>query len=202
MKRFLSLMMIVPALTLVPACGGGDHDGHDHGDSAGAFEGLTTAVCVLTPTEGNTAAGKLTFTQVPDGILIEGTVTGLNPGQKHAYHIHQFGDISAADGTATGGHYNPAGVDHGLPADGSHGDHHHAVATGGHAGDLGNLQADETGTAVVDVTFSNLTMAGNNAIIGRAIIVHAGEDTGAQPTGEAGPRIAQGVIGIAAEPEE
>lgn len=102
-------------------------------------------------------------------------------------HIHQWGDITAADGTATGGHYNPEGHDHGLPNGGDR-----------HAGDFGNVKADANGVAKFDQTFDNISIAGmKNPIIGRGLIVHADPDDGSQPTGNAGARIAQAVIGIA-----
>jgi len=196
MKRLFTMLTLVSALALIPACGGSE-EGHDHGDAAGAFDEITTAICVLRPTEGNTASGSLTFTQTKDGVRVQGTISGLTPNSKHGFHIHQFADVSAANGTATGGHYNPADIDHSLPVTETHDDHEH-TSTGGHAGDLGNLEANDQGVAEYDVTFSNLTIAGSNAILGRSIIVHAGEDDGqTQPTGNAGPRIAQGVIGIA-----
>ena len=49
--------------------------------------------------------------------LIEAHVMGLKPNAKHGFHIHEFGDISAADGTSTGGRFNPDGHDHAGPMD-------------------------------------------------------------------------------------
>ncbi len=160
-----------------------DHD-HDHHNP---FEGVTLGTVTLAATEGNQVAGTLLFSEKDGKVTITGTVTGLNANQKHAWHVHEFGDISSKDGMATGGHYNPEGHDHGLPG----GDKRHA-------GDFGNLTADADGKAVVDVTFDNITVAGEkNPILGRAIIIHAKEDDGGQPVGNAGARIAQGVIGVA-----
>jgi Cu-Zn family superoxide dismutase len=101
-------------------------------------------------------------------------------------HIHQWGDITGMDGKTTGGHYNPKSHDHGLPEK-------HLR----HAGDLGNLQADASGKAKYELTVDNLSIAGSkNPIVGRGVIIHAKKDDGGQPTGNAGARIAQGVIGI------
>jgi Cu-Zn family superoxide dismutase len=114
-------------------------------------------------------------------------VEGLNPGQKHAFHIHQFGDCSSPDAMSAGGHYNPEGHEHGLPDKEQR-----------HAGDLGNLQADDSGKAHHEITVKNVTIAGTkNPIIGRGVIVHAKPDDGRQPVGNAGARIACGVIGVA-----
>ena len=191
MARLLHATCILLALALLPACGGGQ-DGHDHADHAGSFEEVSKAVCVLSPTTSSDLkpTGTITLTQTKDGLRVQANVTGLTPNAKHGFHIHQFGDLSKNDGTATGGHFDPHGVDHGLPKDDQH-------TTGGHAGDLGNLQADENGTASYDKTFTDITLTGKNAVLGRGIIVHLKEDDGGQPTGNAGDRIAQGVIGIA-----
>lgn len=128
------------------------------------------------------------FSELDDGkVKIVADISGLTANGKHAIHIHEFGDISAADGTATGGHYNPEGHDHGLPDSKMR-----------HAGDFGNLEADADGKAKFELTVDNLTLNGaKNPILGRGMIIHAGPDDGGQPTGNAGARIAQGVIGVA-----
>ena len=145
------------------------------------------AVAVLQPTEGSSVEGTVTFRKtMDDQIQVEARVTGLLPNQKHAIHIHEFGDLTAPDGKSAGGHFNPGEHPHGLPSQDS-------VR---HAGDLGNLEADENGTAEYTVKVANFTIDGESPILGRAVIVHAGADTGEQPTGGAGDRLAQGVIGI------
>jgi len=145
------------------------------------------AVAVLHPTEGNTARGVVHFYQLQEHVKIAGHVTGLEPGSTHAIHVHEFGDGTAPDGSSAGGHYNPEGHKHGLPNKRPR-----------HAGDLGNLTADANGEACFEVTVDNLSVAEmSNPVIGRAVIVHAGKDKGVQPTGDAGPRIAYGVIGVA-----
>lgn len=188
MNRLFTAAALCASLALIPAC-------HHHGGHGGVHQThgdvhqLASAICNLSATEGNNVAGSVTFTQTEAGLRVQADVTGLTPG-KHGFHVHMYGDISAANGTATGGHYNPDGMDHGLP--GMHDDDH---MVGGHAGDLGNLDADASGHATYDVTYKDLKLI---AILGRGIIVHRDEDNGGQPTGNAGPRIAQGVIGIAA----
>lgn len=198
----LALMILVAAL-LLPACGGGDgHDGHGgHDGEANAFANVSKAICVLSPTTGNAltgVSGTVTFTQTKTGLLVEADVTGLTPNNKHGFHVHMWGDLSDTEtGKATGGHYDPSGgAEHGLPDVHDHDGHAHAM-TGGHAGDLGNLQADENGNATYSKTFEDISLTGANAVLGRGIIVHQKEDDGGQPTGNAGPRVAQGVIGIA-----
>lgn len=169
-----------------------DH-GHGHGHASHAqsqspgFKGLTKAVAVLHPTEGNETHGVLYFEQVGKEIHITGQIQGLPANSTHGFHIHQFGDTTAPDGTSAGGHYNPEGHDHALP-------NGHAR----HAGDLGNVESNDQGVANIDLTVDNITLASvHNPILGRGVIVHAQPDDGGQPTGNAGARIAAGVVGIA-----
>jgi len=144
-------------------------------------------IAVLGSTKDSLARGTVTFTLLPDGkVKVVAHVEGLEPNTKHGFHIHQFGDISSADGMATGGHYNPANHEHALP------DH-----TVRHAGDFGNIEANDKGIADLELVVDNITLTeGPNAIIGRGVIVHAKPDDGSQPTGNAGARLAQGVIGV------
>lgn len=159
----------------------------DHADKADAPQRVTRAIAVMLPTEGNTAHGTVLFQQDGDTITVTASVKGLGMGTSHGFHIHEFGDVSKPDGKGTGGHFNPDGHAHAL------GDPHH-----GHAGDLGNLQADDHGTATFTATFKGLSLYdGAHAIMGRGVIIHAQPDDGSQPTGNAGARIAQGVIGVA-----
>jgi len=147
---------------------------------------ITKAICVLHPTQGSETMGTVTFSQIPDGILVTADVKGLSPG-KHGFHIHKFGDCSRLDGKSAGGHFNPSGRNHGGPESGER-----------HVGDLGNLVAGDDGTAHYEWTDKLLSFSGQNSIIGRAIIVHADEDDLiSQPTGDAGARLACGVIGTA-----
>lgn len=149
-------------------------------------EGLTKAVCVLKAAGGSGVTGTVTFTQTDEGILIEAHVMGLSPG-KHGFHIHEFGDVSADDGTSTGGHFNPDGVDHAGPDSESR-----------HVGDLGNLEANDGGHAMYNRVDTHIQLHGVKAILSRGIVIHAGEDDlTSQPTGAAGARVAVGVIGIA-----
>lgn len=150
-------------------------------------EMVTKAVCVLASTEGSNVTGIIFFEQKGDKVEVTGKVVNLKPNSKHGFHIHQYGDLSSGDGKSTGGHFNPTNKKHGGPND-----------TERHVGDLGNLEADKEGVADLKMVDSVIQLNGPNSIIGRAIIVHAGEDDlTTQPTGDAGARAAAGVIGIA-----
>ena len=88
---------------------------------------------------------------------------------------------------STGGHFNPGHKQHGGPDDENR-----------HAGDFGNITADADGKATIDVKDKGLMLGGHDSIIGRAVIVHAkADDLKTQPTGDAGGRVAQGVVGAA-----
>ena len=146
----------------------------------------TKAIAVLHPTQGNHVEGMVTFTKSGDTIKIVADVTGLTPG-KHGFHVHQFGDCSSVDGSSAGGHFNPTKTPHAG----------HDVAQR-HVGDLGNLEADASGKAHLELTDDLMTMNGEKSIIGRGVIVHEKEDDlKSQPVGNAGGRLACGVIGIA-----
>lgn len=153
-----------------------------------AGDGVNMAICVVQPTEGNKCHGTVHFEDIGGGkVKVTSKISGLEPNRKHAIHIHEFGDVTDLSGKSAGGHYNPEGLPHGLPP-----------AAKRHAGDLGNLAANDDGEASYVLTVKNISIAGDkNPILGRAIVVHADEDDGGQPTGNAGARIGVGVIGIA-----
>lgn len=106
------------------------------------------AVAVLHPTAGQQCHGVVRFTQEGESIKVVADLEGLNPSQKHAFHIHQYGDCSASDGMSAGGHYNPEGHQHDLPD-----------TENRHAGDLGNVQADDQGKAHYEVTVNNISFS-------------------------------------------
>ncbi len=149
---------------------------------------VTDAIAVVAPTQGQKVAGTVRFHHQGDAVHVTGELTGLAPSTKHGFHVHEFGDCSAADGTSAGGHFAPEGHPHGAPDPAQH-----------HAGDLGNVESDASGNAKVDVTVPGLTIAtGDRAIVGRGLIVHGqADDLTSQPSGNAGPRVGCGVIGVA-----
>ena len=144
------------------------------------------AVAVLRATEGHQVQGTVSFVRVNKGLRVIARVQGLTAGD-HGYHIHQFGDCRAGDGSSAGGHFNPRNQGHGAPTDKIR-----------HIGDLGNLTADAGGSARVDTIDAMLTLDGPESIVGRSVVVHAqADDFKTQPTGGAGARVACGVIGYA-----
>jgi superoxide dismutase, Cu-Zn family len=153
-----------------------------HADGAA----VTKAVAVLHATRGNNVSGTVTFTKVQNGMRVVADIEGLTPGD-HGFHIHDFGDCSAPDGTSAGGHFNPDGHLHAGPG-----------AKQRHEGDLGNVTANANGKAHYDLVDTQLSFDGQHSIIGRSVIVHEkADDFKTQPTGNAGARVACGVIGVA-----
>jgi Cu-Zn family superoxide dismutase len=139
----------------------------------------------LQPTKGNKTFGEATFEQVGGKVHVVIYVQGLKAGQEHGLHIHEVGDCSSGDGMSTKGHFNPFGTPHGPQAGAER-----------HAGDLPSLKAGKDGRAKVDVMLDIITVAaGPASVVGRGLIVHADpDDYKTQPTGNAGARIACGVI--------
>jgi superoxide dismutase, Cu-Zn family len=148
--------------------------------------GTTKAICVLHALSGSKVGGTIYFTKMGDEIEVTGQITGLTPGL-HGFHVHQYGDLSKDDGMATGGHFNPDMKKHGGQ---------HAMER--HVGDLGNVTADAKGVATLSFKDKLISLEGPHSIIGRGLIVHAkADDEKTQPTGDAGGRVAGGVIGFA-----
>jgi superoxide dismutase, Cu-Zn family len=147
---------------------------------------VTKAIAVLHSTSGSNVTGTVTFTKSGEEVKVVADVTGLTPG-KHGFHIHEFGDCSAPDAKSAGGHFNPSNHQHGAPD-----------ATDRHAGDLGNIEADASGKAHLEWSDKMMKLSGDDSIVGHAVIVHEkADDLKTQPTGDAGGRVACGVIGVA-----
>jgi Cu-Zn family superoxide dismutase len=171
MKKLLLLSLAVMVIVLGAA-------------ACASMSGGPSASVTLSPTSGSNASGTVTFRQKAEGSVdVTAHLTGVPPGV-HGFHVHDKADCGD-NGNAAGGHYNPAGVAHGAPSADPH-----------HAGDFGNVTADAAG--VVDAKFNtrSITVApGANTVVGHAVILHANpDDLATQPSGNAGPRIACGVV--------
>jgi Cu-Zn family superoxide dismutase len=145
------------------------------------------AVAVLHPIGGNKVSGTVTFTEVADGVQVHAEITGLTPGN-HGFHVHEFGDCSAADASSAGAHFNPTNKPHAGPD-----------AAARHVGDMGNVEADASGKAKLEYVDHQISLTNDQqSAIGRSVVVHAkADDLKSQPAGDSGARIACGVIGRA-----
>ena len=153
-------------------------------------EHTVVAQCMLEHSDA--VKGTILLMQAPNTpTLIKGTITGLKPGL-HGFHIHEFGDMSKGC-ESMGGHYNPDNVNHGDLKE-------------GHVGDLENVTADENGVAKFSIVASRVDLMGERSVIGRGIVIHEDEDdlgkggdAESLKTGNAGERLACGVIVTRAE---
>ena len=199
MLRKIQPILFAATLGLVAA--GCQNDHHDHTASAANAAGSNSilraadmgadvkeAVAMVHGTKGNEKVhGIIKFTDTGNGVRVMAHVTGLEPNSEHGFHIHEFGDCTDMDkAMSTGGHFNPDKHQHGKPGDAQ-----------SHPGDMGNLKADASGMAMAEITLPAASLTGKNAILGRGVIVHEKPDDYSQPTGNAGGRIACGVIGVA-----
>ena len=151
------------------------------------------AVCIMHPDGDSGVKGVVRMVQPEGGkTKIMAEFSGLKPGL-HGFHIHEFGNLFEGCKTA-GPHYNPYGKTHGGPTDEER-----------HVGDLGNVEAGEDGTAKCEIEDHLVQLTGEYTVIGRSCVVHAGvDDLGkgghelSSTTGNAGGRLACGVIGLSA----
>ena len=152
------------------------------------------AICIMHPDGDSGVKGLVKFVQQPGKITkITAEITGLTPG-KHGFHIHQFGNLTQGCKTA-GPHYNPFNKEHGGPG-----------MEERHVGDLGNVIAGEDGKALYETETDlelDIHLSGDLSVLGRSCVVHENEDDLglgghelSKVTGNAGGRLACGVIGI------
>jgi Cu-Zn family superoxide dismutase len=155
------------------------------GGCGGAPEQIGVATAMLRPASGSRVSGEVSFADIGYGLRVTGKVTGLSPGM-HGFHIHERGDCSAPDATSAGGHFNPDGMVHGGPRSRER-----------HNGDLGNIYADNSGTAFIDFVATDIAIASpeQKDIVGHALVVHQdADDEKTDPAGNSGARVACGVI--------
>ncbi len=143
---------------------------------------VETAKAVLKNPEGM-EVGTVTLTAVPSGVLLDANFTALPEGT-HAFHIHGVGKCDPPSFKSAGGHFNPEEDQHGLenPA-------------GPHAGDMPNIHIPESGKLRIEVLNQMVSLPGLFVGEGTSIVLHErGDDYVSDPAGNAGPRIACGVI--------
>jgi Cu-Zn family superoxide dismutase len=127
-------------------------------------------------------SGEIHFLEKNGLVEVSGSVFGLEPLSRHAFHIHEFGDCGN-NGENAGEHFNPLGTVHGKFGVPPH-----------HAGDFPQLISDEDGTSIIDFTADSFRLSEDPSVIGKALIIHRSEDKYTQPSGNAGVRIACGII--------
>jgi Cu-Zn family superoxide dismutase len=131
--------------------------------------------------------GTITLTPEGDGVRVVAHLEGVDQNGQHGFHVHETGDCSHGEGdkhfTSAGGHFNPTGAEHACPP-----------TEPRHAGDLGNIEVTN-GTGHLETSTNLLSLTGTSSVVGKAIILHAkADDCKTQPTGDAGDRLACGVV--------
>ncbi|GGD58700.1 superoxide dismutase [Cu-Zn] [Muriicola marianensis] len=143
---------------------------------------VETIAFKMEPKSDSNVAGEVEFTEKDGKVIMKASFSGLTPGE-HAIHIHEKADCSSADGTSTGGHWNPTSEPHGK----------WGASEGYHRGDIGNFTADSEGNATVEFTTDLWCLSCEDEtknITGKAVIVHQGvDDFVSQPSGAAGARV-------------
>ena len=149
--------------------------------SAPTFAG-EQAAAVLKDGAGK-EVGQVMLLAVPSGVLIDANLSAVPPGD-HGFHIHEVGKCEPPDFESAGGHFNPEEDRHGLVTD-----------AGPHAGDLPNIHVPETGKLRIEMLHQLVSLQGLFDDDGSAIVIHEGpDDYMTDPSGNAGARIACGII--------
>ncbi len=152
---------------------------------ASTADAVDKATTVLNDGSGK-KVGKVRLTATPSGILIQLYLTGIPPGE-HAFHVHEVGKCEPPDFKSAGAHFSPDKTKHGL-----------MNPEGPHAGDMPNLHVPDSGKLSIEILNPLVTLRGERALLdedGSALVIHAGaDDYTTDPTGNAGNRIACGVI--------
>ena len=161
-----------------------------------------SAICVFTNNINNKIKGEVNFKETLRGLKIKISISGLSPGL-HGFHIHETGDLTD-NCSSLCSHFNPTNSVHGG-----------RDSKERHLGDLGNIKVDKKGCCEMIIYDKDLRITGKYGILGRSVVIHSGEDDLGKggidsngniidekvreeslKTGNAGKRIACGVIGI------
>ncbi len=182
-RTFVTLMTVAPLA--LAACG-------PHKESMGRTRAAPPSLTVTTQLLGPSGElrGTATLTQESDGTRVVASVTGLPPGD-YAIHLHGTGRCDAPDFKSAGGHFNPGMKQHGSQN-----------PMGSHEGDLPNLTVTSDGNGRIDYMRPGLRLKDGTAPLldadGAAVVLHAGpDDYKTDPAGNAGTRIACGVLSLA-----
>ncbi|MDQ0483907.1 superoxide dismutase family protein [Guptibacillus hwajinpoensis] len=199
MKRLTVLIAILSVFLLLAACGGTtDEEGTSESENNGTMNNgeeeqqqggeETESITVNMMNQDGEEIGTAELMQQDGGTMIQVDASNLPEGM-HGFHIHETGSCEAPDFKSAGGHFNPADTSHGTKSE-----------DGPHAGDLENLEVSADGTVQKEILNEKVTLekGKDNSLLkesGTALVIHASaDDNSSQPSGDAGDRIACGVI--------
>lgn len=183
MRRTATAVLCTAAVAALAACAPAPVER----DTPPPAPGAIRATANVAPASASLVSGTLQLMPMADGVHVTGELGGLAPGP-HGFHVHERGDCSAADASSAGGHFNPTNMPHGRSGPNPH-----------HLGDSDNIVANANRVATVNAHLHDVTLGTGlpNDIAGRAIVVHADpDDYTSQPSGDAGSRVACGVISV------
>ncbi|MFD2045305.1 superoxide dismutase family protein [Ornithinibacillus salinisoli] len=194
LQRIICFLMV---LIILSACGNADDNVEDiqgHGEDDPGMEAIsnldeskTTILVSMVNTSGD-IIGEAMLEQKKDGVLIALEATQLSPGI-HGFHIHAVGKCQTPTFGSAEGHFNPTNANHGFND-----------PEGPHAGDLPNIEVAEDGTVKAEVLAELVTLekGKENSLLkegGTSLMIHSeADDYESQPSGDAGERVACGVI--------
>ena len=195
MRRIHPLLLVLPLV--LAACAGDEHPDTTPAGTAAQADSVAdlaeavgpAATASIQPLGDSGVSGTVTFSPAEGGVQVTYAIDGLAAG-RHGFHVHENGDCGPGpDGTpggAAGGHFAPMGSPHGAET---------APAGQRHVGDFGNVEAGADGRAAGTFVDPVVALDGERSIIGKAVVVHAGEDDLAtQPSGDSGDRVGCGVV--------
>ena len=177
--------LAVCALVCFAALGFRSLGAAQHDEKKAEAGAVTKAIAELIPTKESSVKGTVVFTKDSSGMHVHAEISGLTPGE-HGFHIHEYG-VWSENGMSSGGHFNPTSEKHaGIESKKRH------------VGDMGNITANANGNATLDLNDSHLSFHGASSILGRGVVVHEkADDLKSQPAGNAGTRLAVGIVGVA-----
>lgn len=197
MKRWMVYTVLFIVLLALVACSSEGSEESDNGEenpslSGNEHEGNTkdqiVPLAITLKNNKGEKIGTADLEQQFEGVKITLTASNLTPGE-HGFHIHEKGTCKEPDFKSAGGHFNPTDASHGTNHD-----------KGPHAGDLPNLNVNDDGMVQEEILAEQVTLKSGeeNSLIskqGTALVIHEGEDDKtSQPSGDAGKRVACGVI--------
>ena len=192
MKRLSFILLAAFALTMTTSCKNDKKDNtielpKDGVPVATKTPEIKKLQISLESKSDSKVTGNAVFTEEDGFVTMVAVLGGMTEGE-HAIHLHEKADCSAADGTSSGGHWNPTNQPHGK----------WGSPDGYHKGDIGNITADANGNGTITMTTDEWCIGcgdPNKDIVGKALIIHEGvDDFKTQPTGDAGGRVSCGGI--------